>query len=223
MYFGRIEDKYIINNSLFARVILSSNLSLDRKYPFNYIFTLHFDTYELDSYYQKLNGEYYKSKLRVRWYSDTDKYFIPEKVFIENKVKKNKLVLKYRDGIFLTDNQRKEVCNPMHWTEFIERNKLNLQIRFDKPMLPIMLSCYRRYRFYDAFSGSRISLEDCIRAYQVSPLISRSNNVDPVLKGGVLEIKAKTQRLPLCLQSAGVFKIASFSKYEKLLTQYMER
>lgn len=217
----RIETKYIVNNCLFVKDLLLSNFLIDSEYFFNYVFTIHFDTYELNNYYDKLNGSFYKSKLRIRWYSDTDRYFLPGKIYVENKVKKNNLVLKYRRETFLTEKQRKEILNPIYWTEFVEKFKPHLQIRCKKPMLPVMISCYRRYRFEDPFSGNRISLDDSIQALQVSPLIPRSKNISTFLKGGVLETKGKTYRLPLSLKSAGIFKIASFSKYERLLTKHI--
>jgi len=215
-----VEKKYIVKNSLFVRKFLLANFLPDKNYSFNYVFTLHFDTYELDNYYEKLNGALHKNKLRIRWYSDTNELSIPAKTYLENKIKKNNIRLKYRKEITLTNNQRRNYLYPPHWTEVIIKNGSYLQIQHEKPLFPVILFCYRRYRFYDPLSGSRISLDDDIRTYKVSPLISYYNNTHPALKEVVLEVKQQTGDLPVCLESAGVFKVNSFSKYERLLTQH---
>lgn len=223
MHNGRIEKKYIINNSLFIKHLLSANFAPDASYFFNYIFTLHFDTHSLDSYYDKLNGAPYKNKIRARWYSDADKFFIPKKIYLENKTKNLDRSFKYRIQLDLPDNLRREIFNPRLWQEIVARKQSQLRFNLNKYIYPVMISCYKRHRFNDPFSGNNISLDDCIGMYQINPSMACFGYSYPELTERIVEVKGQSGHLPICLENLGVLSLSSFSKYEALLTKYYRR
>jgi len=217
---GRIETKYLVKDVSFIKEVLDANFTPDKLYPFNYVFTLHFDTCLLDSYFDKLSGFLYKNKIRVRWYSDTDRLFIPGDVYLENKTKRINRCFKYRLRTDLPEELRSEIFVSPRWDGIMLKNAAGLRSRLGRHLFPAMISSYRRRRFHDPFSGSDISLDDDIRIHMVNPAMARDHNIHPPLGEGVLEVKGQSPSLPPCLENLDILSMSAFSKYEALLTNY---
>lgn len=218
----RIETKYIFNNADFAINFLKANFLPDTEFPMNYVYTLHFDTDNFDSYYEKVDGNLIKSKLRVRWYSNNENLIIPEVVFIENKIKKNKEGLKYRKRNILPEKIRQNIMNPHQWFDLIEKTKLDINFKSDKLMTPIMLSSYKRFRFIDKHSNSRVSLDQNIKTHILNFPVLKPKNTLLILDESIMEIKSPDDNLPIVLKGLaglGAVTSASFSKYERLLSK----
>jgi hypothetical protein len=217
----RIERKYMIRDSSFLKNYLEFSLLPDKEYPLNYVFTLSFDTDDLEAYFEKLNGDLYRKKLRVRWYSDTVELCVPTHAYIENKVKYNNVVVKHRKRISLPRGIRTDVFNTADWSAIIEEYKPYIQFRASRLLNPIMISSYKRQRFYDVFSQVRVCVDEDIRTQRINfGAINPSNN-SAVLNDKVLEVKSDHGLLPIVLRNPAFVKLARFSKYERLLTRLM--
>ena len=102
------ERKFVGSDLLsgFAITLLDARCLPDGEYPLGHINSIYFDSYDTSSFYEKLNGDNLKIKIRARWYgcpeenTDAD---IP--VFLE---------IKYRLGS-ARDKVRSRVLAPGRW------------------------------------------------------------------------------------------------------------
>jgi hypothetical protein len=170
----------------------------DPKYPAAMVWTIYYDTVELESLNEKINSDYLKLKIRLRWYSELGRP-ASGPVFMEAKL---------RTG---TERAKVRVTVP-HTAETIASWSLQDPRFHSLPSLlrsrgivlrgmwlPLLLVRYRRDRFFDPISRARISLDAHIAAAAVNPtLISRADGSPLGL--GVLEVKGAMDRLPAALE-----------------------
>jgi len=195
----------------------------DKEYPVDRVHSLYFDTPDLDQYERSNSGDYRKEKVRIRWYdSDTEEQGnIP--VYLE---------LKSRQG-FASSKQRLKFMVP---ALFLKQANLSRGIldkttimhtmagfgHFpEKPLQPIILISYRRYRFNEMQTGERVSFDYDIRASVVNPELGRQES-EIRLPNGVIEVKGPSLALPLTLRNLKILDIdwSRFSKYGNCLDIY---
>jgi len=219
----RIENKYVVKNAAFLQSILQAHFLPDPMYPSGQVNTLHFETIDLDGIEDKRNGEYYKNKLRLRWYGEESTAQLPEKVFLENKMTIRKEKKKSRTLIELNERQRTHPFDASLWRETIEQNSCKLNFKYTKPLFPIMISKYQRSRYHDPLGNNRISLDREIQVTQYSPEMKASGqSITAGLSYSVLEIKGETDRLPLAIRNLDIFKLTAISKFEKLFNNTLQ-
>jgi hypothetical protein len=196
----------------------------DPEHPQGVINSAYFDTPELESYLDALNGDYRKRKIRARWYGEPP-YDDGVDLYVECKSKRR----------FMSSKAR--VPHPVAGTalrdEAIGQSRSNLQIQ---PLLqslgdstttwlrPIIHIRYDRHRFIDPSVGTPISLDLSIR----SRLLDNSLGVSPgwlVLRNAVIEVKGNMTSLPPSLHALRRQMPAwtSFSKYTRCLDSHLER
>jgi hypothetical protein len=192
----------------------------DKEYPADRVHSLYFDTPDLDQYQRSESGEYRKDKVRIRWYdSDVAEHGnIP--VYLE---------LKSRQG-FASSKQRRKFMVP---ALFLEPANLSRGIldkttiiqtlagfgHFpEKPLQPIIVISYRRYRFNEMQTGERVSFDHDIRASIVNPELGRRES-EIRLPNGVIEVKGPSLELPVTLRNLRILDIdwSRFSKYGNCL------
>ena len=213
-----IEQKFAFRNAEAAVLLqcLRGLLPEDSKYPVGTISSLYFDSPNLDLYDEKVNSDYIKTKVRLRWYDDCaqndPEYPIP--CFLEVKRKIGSLRQKARQKI---DVVARDLCNPFENQESLELGDMVLGMGFLPSFLlrPMVIIAYRRHRFVDYQSSSRISLDTEIRCPMVNPhTIPCPGSFK--LAEAVLEVKGEIEHLPRSLYplSSFLFKNA-FSKYAR--------
>jgi hypothetical protein len=185
----------------------------DPKYPAATVWTMYYDTAALVSLGEKINSDYLKKKIRVRWYSDLDgrvqgPAFVEAKLRIGTNRSKVRQVLPFPasdiagwalDDIRLLSFPRVLNSNGIHGAE---------------PWYPMMLIRYRRDRFVESLSRARVSLDSDIAAVAMHPRLTSAFDSSP-LASAVLEVKGHGDILPRPLQpllALGIHK-ASFSKF----------
>ena len=115
---SRFEQKLVVPMQSVGFVIslLQHTCIADPVYPLNTINSLYLDTPELDSYYECLNGDTYKKKVRIRWYDQPDpNQDIP--AYIELKSKRGAITEKHRKQLttcwhFILTTQRRHSQKP---------------------------------------------------------------------------------------------------------------
>jgi hypothetical protein len=189
--------------------------------------SLYFDTPDLEQYAWSSSGQLRKDKVRIRWYCDIrqEKGDVP--VFIE---------LKSRQG-FATNKQRRRLLVPVSRLELPQLvkgivSKTTLMetlagFRYfpDKPLQPVILISYLRYRFNEILTGERVSLDYDIRASMVAPDLGRPTLTGEIsLPGGVIEVKGPSLSLPVTLRRMKLMDVdwSRFSKYGSCLDAYFE-
>jgi hypothetical protein len=196
-----------------ARRILDATCRPDDKYPCAYVSTIYYDTPQRTSLFEKANSDYLKLKVRLRWYTDLDGSpsglaFIEAKRRIGSTRDKVRLIAPYSaDEIAGWDLQDARL-RPLPL--MLRTLGVNLQGIWQ----PAILIRYRRDRFVEPLSRTRVNLDSEIVAAAAAPGFVPAADPEP-LGVGVLEVKGPGRELPLALGRLvplGARKV-SFSKF----------
>jgi hypothetical protein len=196
-----------------ARRWLDQLCRRDREFPAAIVWTIYYDTPGLTSLGEKINSDYLKRKIRVRWYSSLDgeaagPAFVEVKVRVGNRRSKTRARLPYpAEELAKWDLQDARL---LRFPLLLEEH--GIQAR--ELWRPVMLLRYRRDRFVEPVSGSRVSLDSDIAAVGVNPSLVPEADYSP-LGSAVLEVKGAGDRLPPALHAllgVGAHK-TSFSKF----------
>ena len=196
-----------------ARRRLESLCRRDAEYPAAVVWTIYYDTPTLDSLGEKINSDYLKRKIRVRWYSDLDgrasgPAFVEAKMRLGTHRSKVRARLPYpAEDIATWDLQDPRLLTaPLMLREQGVLGHASWQ--------PVLLLRYRRDRFVEPVTGSRVSLDADICGSAANPRFFSAPNLSP-LATAVLEVKGSSDELPAALRpllALGMHK-ASFSKF----------
>lgn len=217
----RYETKYLVEKGDLLRALLDNYCVPDRLYPFGYVFNVHFDTLGLDAYEEKKAGALSKSKLRARWYAETAELAAPKLVKIENKRKQDRLVIKHSASLSIGPRNIIDLLDLSFWRPIFQNQLPASNIIVAKGLYPILISGYRRRRYLDPMTGARISLDDEIRSYAVSPLLAAASVRGILLSRIILEIKNSGITGPAMLANFDCIQEYTFSKYASLLSEHL--
>jgi hypothetical protein len=222
----RFERKFFVLPSKmgFAHALLRQVCRLDKEYPEGQVSSLYFDTTDLDQYERSASGELRKDKVRIRWYGKIDNSQGTVPVFLE---------LKSRNGL-VSSKQRQRLLVPAQNLELarlgagvVDKTTLiNTIARFghylDKPMRPIIMITYRRYRFSEMLTGIQVSFDHDIRSTMITPELGYGER-ELRLFGGIIEVKGPTMELPLTLRRMKSLDIdwSRFSKYSYCIESHL--
>lgn len=132
----------------------------DREYPKDRVYSLYFDTADLDQYEKSASGELRKNKVRTRWYGSDAEEHGEAPVYLE---------LKSREGFASSKQRQKFTVPPASLKpENLGRGILDKTTIIqalatfghfpEKPIKPIILISYQRYRFSEMQTGDRKSV-----------------------------------------------------------------
>ena len=196
-----------------ARRRLDSLCRRDPEFPAAVVWTIYYDTPALASLGEKINSDYLKRKIRVRWYSDLDGR-VSGPAFVEAKLRLGTRRSKARARL---PYPAEEIAG---W-DLQEPRLLTLPLMLqDQGILghtswqPMMRLRYRRDRFVEPFTRSRVSLDADIAGSAANPRFLSAPNLLP-LATAVLEVKGSGHELPAALRpllALGLHK-RSFSKF----------
>lgn len=196
-----------------ARQRLESLCRPDPEFPSALVWTIYYDTPALSSLGEKINSDYLKRKIRVRWYSDLEgnpsgPAFVEAKLRLGTRRSKERERLPFQaEDIARWDLQDARLLQfPLLLRSHGVLGQESLQ--------PVMLLRYRRDRFIEPLTRSRISLDADIAGVAANPRFVSAADSSP-LPTAVLEVKGANDELPLSLRSLvglGLHK-RSFSKF----------
>jgi VTC domain len=184
----------------------------DAEFPEATVWTIYYDTPGLISLSEKINSDYLKRKIRVRWYSDlsgtpSGPVFVEAKLRVGNRRTKVRARLPYE----ATEVARWDLQDPrLRAAPLALRDSGILECDSWQPM---MLLRYRRDRYIEPLSDSRISLDSDIAATAVRAFASIID--DTSIGVAVLEVKGGSDELPHAMRPLlrlGLRK-RSFSKF----------
>jgi VTC domain-containing protein len=196
------------------RLWLDAVCTPERAYPPALVCTTYFDTPGLSLLGEKIDSDYLKTKVRIRWYASLDGDASGSPVFTE---------VKYRIGgrrdkirVALDVEAVRLAATPLHapiWRSLVDRLRTKAPIvpaRLD----PILSLRYARYRYLDRVSGGRVTVDQgiAVTALNESRITGR---VPARLPVAVLEYKGALDDLPRHLAPAIRFgaRRGSCSKY----------
>ena len=211
---GDFELKYIIDGRSVEAVRrwLGCVCQPDPVHPQGVVSSIYFDTPALHYLSEKINSDYLKTKVRLRWYevrgAAQQGSFLEAKLRIGTRRRKVRVATPYT-GDFL----RKAPLNG-HTFRDVPAQLRSHGVIVPGALCPVILIRYTRYRFVDVANGLRINLDADISAPAVNRQILPVGNPRP-LSTAVVEVKGGATDLPPILRPlAGLgARKAAFSKY----------
>jgi hypothetical protein len=196
-----------------VRRLLDDTCRRDVDYPAALVWTIYYDTPDLRALAEKLNSDYLKSKVRLRWYSDLEGQ-VSGSAFIEAKARVGNRRVKVRTAA--------PHAAPVIASWSLQDPRLLAFPRLLMPQgvavgddwQPVLQLRYRRDRFTEPVTRARVSLDADIRAAAVSHRFIAACDAT-ALGLAVLEIKGAEEELPQRLRPLlrlGM-RQRSFSKY----------
>jgi len=217
------ETKFVFQSEIAEKLSmwLSKRFPKDPIFPENTIQSIYYDTYDWDFLKEKINSDYIKTKVRLRWYSDLNGPLNGKASFIEAKIKVGSKRTKYRLQTSFSGNRLSNMA--------LEDDRLKdipLQLRslnsFYLPtfMIPICEIRYCRMRFIEPITRARICLDYDICVSRVNRRVL-SFHFATKLSHGVFEFKGNVSNLPRELHQLTAFgcRKESFSKYFECVKQ----
>lgn len=200
----------------FALSLLKHVCFLDPEYPSGIISSIYYDTPRLASYNEKLNGELFKTKVRLRWYDEAEQAGKDQiNVFLELKLKEGSGRRKIRQRLILDREWFNHVSLENDaLRELVYRHGADFLEMLPADLFPVITVTFDRLRFVCPFSGCRVCLDTSIRTGRVNSALIPSVGTLP-FDAVVVEIKgAQTAEVPWLgdLYRVG-FRQRSFSKY----------
>lgn len=218
------ELKYVFPNvrARTLRAWLDVGCRPDPQFAAGRISSIYFDVPGGTLLDEKINSDYLKTKVRLRWYGDWTTGLAAGSVFLEVKRRVGSSREKYRRRL---DWSAAELENTaLESARLLEIGRMvgEAGFRFSAPLFPAICIGYRRRRYVEPATGTRICLDQDICAVRIHA------SLGPVVRGrpieeGVFEVKGAAERLPetlLPMIALGVRR-QSFSKYQQCMGQRM--
>jgi len=224
------ESELKFTSESFCEMAIKSGLDKvcqsDLNFKENIICSIYFDTPDWCFAMEKASSDFLKTKVRLRWYressdgtNDSSPCFLEFKRKIGSKREKERIEMPFNSTDVFSQIQQQE--NIDLFEALIKKHAPEMANRQVQPRFVVQ---YKRNRYFEPQSKTRISLDRQIQAYGVSNstvFIQHAINLPEL----VLEVKGNCEDLPLALRSIypGKLKKAAFSKYYesfKLLTGY---
>jgi len=210
------EVKYSVPVSACPKVLdwLKATMRPDPKYPRAIIHTLYYDTRNLSALREKVDSDYLKTKVRLRWYQTFDGKAQGEKVFAEVKYRIGKQRKKMRfDTSFSPDFIVQQSINA---PELLTLNQLLVEqgVINEESYYPALQLEYERHRFIEPSTGARVCLDSAIYLKRTNPLLLAPSSGCKI-PAAVFEYKHLDSQLPYHLATLFEFgaQKSSFSKY----------
>lgn len=222
------ERKYVGRHHHYeaALKILQKHCPPDPKYPANWIESIYFDDELSSAYWEKVHGDAFKRKYRIRWYPDLSAP-APRKIqaFLEIKDRihaaRSKLHLGfYTDGKLLQDG---DLDDP-HFSDLLHEQLLaaGLPPRID--LQPSISIRYFRYRFICPNTETRICLDCNLSAPRIN---SRRLPPGIPLTSSLIVCEAKSTDTEIWSWSETLYRLGfrfrSFSKYGEFMEPVLNR
>lgn len=218
MHAPEFEIKYLLRQPDVPVTLawLRARYRAQREHAMNRVFSLYFDTPGGDLLDAKANGDFHKLKVRLRWYALDGSDAVRSPVFLEVKRRTGATRTKTRvvTGLAPLPEVRAPDTHAMRRLVAEFRPRLGLPAGLE----PVLGVSYRRHRFVAPSDGTRVNLDDEVRAIWRAP--RHSCRSGPALVDvAVLEAKGPTRAAPSDLVPLlrRVARRASFSKYHALL------
>jgi hypothetical protein len=200
-----------------ARRRLDSLCRRDPEFPAAIVWTIYYDTPALVSLGEKINSDYLKRKIRVRWYSTLDGR-VSGPAFVEAKLRLGNRRSKARAHLPVAAEEiaRWDLQDPrlLAFPLLLRQHGILDQASWQ----PMMLIRYRRDRFVEPVTRSRVSLDTEIAAVAINARFASRINPSPLAEA-VLEVKGAGEELPATLRSLLALGIRKRS-FSKLLVVY---
>jgi hypothetical protein len=197
-----------------ARRMLDALCRPDPRYTAAIVSTIYYDTPALQLLGEKLNSDFLKTKVRLRWYSAIAGDAGAGHGFLEVKTRVGGLRRKARVQAPLAARWLAQAPLQDPALERVVDLARTLGVELPGRLLPAMLIQYERRRYVEPVSDTRVSLDRRIEVPRCNPVLLRPGG-RVKLSTAVIEVKGSGDELPralLALTHLGARR-AAFSKY----------
>ena len=215
-----IEAKYTFATGVDAalRTALEAVCVKDPEHPHDAVNSVYYDTADRFHLAEKVNSDYLKTKVRLRWYSPPDDADPSHLVtaFLEVKAKQGVFRRKGRVAVQIRSGALQPGAERFDELEDVVHSARECGYEPPGPLFPMIAIRYHRHRFFEPGSAARISLDTVIGYTGINDRFFVDTG-PRALTVGVLEIKSTTGDLPPSFFAVRGFlnKRDSFSKYEE--------
>lgn len=185
----------------------------ERARPPAWVVSVYFDTPGLSLLDEKVNSDYYKTKVRVRWYRAADRHGSPSAAFVEMKRRIGNRRDKWRVPLGVgADALAGWSLDDPRWLHVLA--PLRALAPLPPGLAPVLRLQYFRARFVDAAASARLAVDQHLTVAAVSPRL-RARPLPALLPDAVFEWKGPSVELPVYLTPITRFgaRRRSFSKY----------
>jgi hypothetical protein len=220
------ELKYLVpaGRMPFAERWLATICRADPQHPCSDVWTVYYDTAAAAARGEKVNSDYLKTKLRVRWYADPGAPPAGDAVIeVKRRIGDRRAKTRIPLARSAADLSTRSLDDPI-WSDLLT-HLLCAGVPLAARWRPALMLSYRRRRFLDAASGMRISCDSALRGRALPGSMAVAPSGDP-LDVGVIECKGPgADELPRNLGS--IVKLgawaAAFSKYAAVFAHATRR
>ncbi len=221
----RFERKFYLPASTipFAAHLLAHYCPEDSQYPRGTIHSVYYDTPDLEYFNDSQEGNHGRVKVRIRWYDFPQTGLAP--VFLEVKSKRGYAGSKKRKTISVSSERLGNPTSSQGILPYPAVMHGLAELGYSPPDLlqPLILISYRRLRFVERMTCSRVSLDWDIRSMLIDPKAGRREG-SIGMEGGVIEIKGQSSEIPATLQSIRDLGTdwSRYSKYASCVEVHLE-
>lgn len=165
--FNRYELKYLVRHDAAQRFLadldgycrLDPHSDPERGYP---VYSLYWDSKELDFYWEKIDGQKYRRKLRLRRYENDDGVFVEIKQRIDRTVQKRRVRMNIAQAAAVFTEGGVDVEAEYAVSDKVGQEALFLAHSFD--LRPTMAVLYRRVAYFGNYDAElRITLDSRVQ------------------------------------------------------------
>ena len=169
---------------------------------------------------EKVNSDYLKTKVRLRWYGDWQTGAPAGSVFLEVKQRIGSSRKKFRQRLEWTAVELERLALEDVRLLDVNRRVAAAGFRFAGPLRPAICLAYRRRRYLESATGARICLDHDIAPVRIHGAAGIAAHGLPIADG-VFEVKGTAERLPASLQPLIALgcRRESFSKFQRCMAQ----
>ena len=154
-----------------ALAVLSLHCLPDPRYPRGWVESVYFDDPDLSSYREKINGDAFKRKVRIRFYRDSEgRREGPATAWLEIKDRLCAARTKLHAGI--PSDLAALLCTPLDdpfWLRLLRAETDALGLPPPERLTPSLSIRYHRHRFVCPATGARIALDTALSSPAAHP------------------------------------------------------
>tara|TARA_B100000214_G_C23968672_1_gene628986 strand:- start:439 stop:1107 length:669 start_codon:yes stop_codon:yes gene_type:complete len=190
----RFEKKFVIKPIYFEKLLNLIEINGWRRlFPKRRVNNIYFDSINLNSYYETIDGDLNKKKYRIRWYGDTfpNKKII-ENCFFETKIKINNLnykIIRSIEKIKLYHGQTYSNLNKELFSSLLKEVSNEEFISIENNIIQF-ISYYDRLYYTNENNSVRLTIDKNQNYFNISPKINYQGKINSI----VIELKYSSDK-----------------------------
>jgi hypothetical protein len=189
------EIKFVVPSSVAGalRAWVGGVCRLDVRHPPARVTTVYFDTPDLRLLSEKIDSDYLKTKVRVRWYGTVDSGASSVFAEVKHRIGSHRVKVRVTLDVSAADVVRWPLCD-RRWPGLLATLRAQVPT-LPSQLAPVLCLTYTRHRFLDPALAARITIDSDIRAIGVNVAMV-AGQVPVGIDDVVFEYKSRSFDLP---------------------------